>query len=37
MLEEPRVNPVTTVALVVLLLSAAVASVARFFTHTVVD
>ena len=37
MLEEPRVNPVTTVALVVLLVSAAVAVVARFFTHTVVD
>jgi len=34
-LEEPRVNPLATVALVVLTVTAAVAVVATFFTHTV--
>ena len=35
MLEEPRVNPLATVGLVVLTVTAAVAVVAAFFTHTV--
>ncbi|HVG43196.1 MAG TPA: hypothetical protein VM890_00645 [Longimicrobium sp.] len=35
MLEEPRVNPLATVGLVVLLVTAAVAVVATFLTHTV--
>jgi hypothetical protein len=37
MLEEPRVNPVRTAGLTALLVGAAVAVVAMFFTHTVVD
>ena len=36
-LEEPRVNPVRTAGLTALLVGAAVAVVAIFFTHTVVD
>jgi hypothetical protein len=37
MLEEPRVNPVRTAGLSALLVVAAVAVIANFLTHTVVD